>query len=119
MIFIPGNVPSSKNSKQWTGRHLIHSKTVRNYLKQYEIEWAKRRFDFEQLIVSKEFPLKLSFHFKRDSKRRFDYVNVVQLPLDLMVKYCWIPDDSSDFVIPVFDGYSLNRENPGVFIDVL
>ena len=32
-IFIAGNVPSSKNGKRWTGKYLIHSKTVMNYIK--------------------------------------------------------------------------------------
>lgn len=118
-IFISGNVPSSKNSKQWTGKHLIHSKTVRNYLKQHEMDWAKGRLAFEKLCENKEFPLKISFYFKRETKRRFDYVNVAQLPLDLMVKYCWIPDDSADYVIPVFAGYEIDKTEPGVFINVL
>ena len=35
-IFIAGNVPSSKNGKRWTGKYLIHSKTVMNYIKKTE-----------------------------------------------------------------------------------
>ena len=31
--FIPGNVPSSKNGKRWTGKYLISSKTVMKYRK--------------------------------------------------------------------------------------
>ena len=29
--FIPGNTPSSKNSRQWTGKYFITSKTVTKY----------------------------------------------------------------------------------------
>jgi hypothetical protein len=32
-IFISGNIPSSKNSKQFTGKYLVSSKTVKNFLK--------------------------------------------------------------------------------------
>lgn len=38
-IFIKGNIPSSKNSKQWTGKMLINSKTVRTYEKNYSFQW--------------------------------------------------------------------------------
>ena len=31
-IFIPGSVPSSKNSKRWTGKMLINSKTTMKYI---------------------------------------------------------------------------------------
>ena len=31
--FIPGNVPSSKNGRRWTGKYFIASKTVMNYRK--------------------------------------------------------------------------------------
>ena len=31
--FIPGNVPSSKNGRRWTGKYFISSKTVMKYRK--------------------------------------------------------------------------------------
>ena len=31
--FIPGNVPSSKNGRRWTGKYFIASKAVVNYRK--------------------------------------------------------------------------------------
>ena len=51
-IFIPGNVPSSKNSKRWTGKMLINSKTVMNYIKEskgyyleYKNKFKKKTYD--------------------------------------------------------------------------
>lgn len=119
MIFISGNVPSSKNSKQWTGKMLINSKTVRNYIKNHSDEWWENTEKFKEMIKEKEKPYKVGFYFIRDSKRKFDYINVAQLPLDLMQDYNWIDDDDVNNVIPVFLGYEVDKENPGVRIEIL
>lgn len=71
------------------------------------------------MIENKEKPFKIGFYFIRDSKRRFDYVNICQLPLDLMVKYNWIKDDNMQEVIPFFLGYEIDKERAGVIIKVL
>ncbi|WP_156298985.1 RusA family crossover junction endodeoxyribonuclease [Streptobacillus canis] len=115
-IFIKGNVPSSKNSKQWTGNCLISSKTVRKYLKEYEIQWKYKKSDFLKMVGNKQIPLKIHFKFIRDSKRKFDYHNAVQLPCDLMTKHGWIDDDNADNIIPIFDNYEYDKKNPGVEI---
>ena len=121
MIYISGNVPSSKNSKQWTGKMLINSKTVRNYLKEHEKEWKDKDtiLRFTELLKGKEKPYKIGFYFIRDTKRKFDYINVCQLPCDLMVKYKWIDDDNCDEIIPIFLGYKVDKENAGIEISVL
>lgn len=119
MIFIPGNVPSSKNSKQWTGKMLISSKTVRNYIKEHEKEWALYKNDFLKLVKNKPKPYKVTFYFIRDTKRKFDYINACQLPCDLMVKLGWIDDDNCDEIIPVFLGYKVDKESAGIEISVL
>ena len=49
-IFIAGNVPSSKNGKRWTGKYLIHSKTVMNYIKKTKEDWIKNKENFEKLF---------------------------------------------------------------------
>ena len=36
-----------------------------------------------------------------------------------MVKYGWITDDNADIIIPVFEQYEYNKENPGVYINIL
>lgn len=118
MIKIKGNVPSSKNSKQWVGKYLINSKTVRNYLKAYEYQWnlEENKKKFKEMIKGTSKPYYIGFYFIRDSKRKFDYVNIAQLPLDLMVKYGWIEDDNCTEIIPVFKGYEINKDNSGVII---
>ena len=119
MIFLKGNVPSSKNSKQWTGRTLIHSKTVRNYLKQYEIQYKLKANEFKEMIKNKKKPYYIGFFFIRNSKRKFDYNNLTQLPQDLMVKNGWLEDDNADYIVPIGLGYIVNKANSGVIITVL
>ncbi|WP_231099167.1 hypothetical protein [Streptobacillus moniliformis] len=101
-IFIKGNVPSSKNSKQWTGKFLINSKTVSKYLKEYESQWITNKSKFLKMLENKETPYKIHFKFIRDSRRKFDYHNAVQLPCDLMTKHGWLEDDDADNIIPIF-----------------
>ncbi|MBR8748712.1 hypothetical protein IX317_000371 [Fusobacterium sp. DD29] len=119
MIYISGNVPSSKNSKQWTGKFLISSKTVREYVKEHDIDWKLKKEEFKKLISGKEKPYKIGFYFIRSTKRKFDYINACQLPCDLMTKHKWIEDDNCDEIIPVFLGYKVDKETAGVIIKVL
>ena len=118
MIYIKGNVPSSKNSKQWTGKFLVNSKTVRKYLAEHEVEWKMKRSEFLRLTKNKSKPYKVCFYFIRDTKRKFDYINALQLPCDLMVKHGWIDDDNCDEIIPIIKGYEVNKKNAGVVITV-
>lgn len=118
-FFIPGNVPSSKNGKRWTGKHLIWSKTAIKYVKDTDIFWKEKSAYFKNEIINLEFPLVVSFKFIRGSKHKFDYVNPLQTVLDLMVRYEWIPDDNADVILPVFEPYEYNKENPGVIIKIV
>lgn len=118
LIFIPGNTPSSKNSKQWTGKHLIWSKTSQKYAKTTKEYWEFYQEHFRRDCIGKEFPLKVSFKFIRGSKHKFDYVNPLQTVLDLMVRHKWIPDDNADIILPIFEPYEYDKENPGVFITI-
>lgn len=127
MIFISGNVPSSKNSKEicWNKNMvrpiLTNSKTVKKYLKNNEYQWnlPKNKAEFKKMLKGKEKPYRIGFYFIRDSKRRFDYHNAVQLPCDLMVEYGWLDDDNADEIVPVFLGYEVDKENAGIEISVL
>lgn len=125
IVFIPGNIPSSKNSKTWTGKHLINSKTVSKYLKANLHFWTDEKTikSFRELYNSLNKPVTIGFHFVRDSKRKYDWVNMVQLPQDLMVKNGWIDDDNTDCMYPwplmingVYTTY--DKQNPGVYIEL-
>ena len=116
-FYIKGNVPSSKNSKIITrDKRIINSATVRKYIKEYGKQWEDEDLiqNFKSTVASKEKPYKLHFYFIRDSKRKFDYINAAQLPCDLMTKYGWIDDDNCDEIVPVFDGYEVDKKNAGL-----
>lgn len=119
-IYIPGDVPSSKNSKVWTGKHLVHSKAAGRYIANTKPIYSNKRIlkAFAKAINSTSPPYKMSFTFIRGSRRKFDYVNMAQLPLDLMVKHEWIVDDNADYIIPKFKEYLYRKEHPGVIISI-
>lgn len=118
MIYIPGNVPSSKNSKQWTGRRLIESKTTRRYREHTELIYKLKAKEFHKMLEGLEPPYSVTFQFTRDSKRRFDYHNAVQIVADMMVKYGWIEDDNADYFLPVFLPYEYKKNDGGVYIGI-
>lgn len=118
MIFIPGNVPSSKNSKVWTGKFLISSKVTRNYIKDTALIWKASTHEWLKLIKNVPPPYYVGLYFIRDSKRKFDYINACQVVADLMVDYGWIEDDNTDFFVPVFLGTEVDKANCGVRISI-
>lgn len=119
MIFLPGNVPSSKNSKFWTGSRLVNSKLVQTYIREVSVQMVYFRLAFRKLVTLKAKPYKVSFKFIRSSHRRFDYMNAAQTLTDLMVKCEWLADDNADEIVPYFEPYEYNKTSPGVFISVL
>lgn len=117
-IFIPSNTPSSKNSKIWTGRYLVNSKVTTKYIKDTKEYWLREKETFLKMLEGKEKPYNIALYFKRDSLRRFDLINATQILFDLMQEYGWIEDDSAYIVTPVYEGFCVDRKDPGVFIYV-
>lgn len=137
MIFIPLNTPSSKNSKIKTSKGLFHSKTVTNYLRALGIQSfssSKKEVtlyktiplifplkELKELFLNVPPPIIIGFHFIRDSKRKADFHNLVQLPLDLMTAFKIIPDDNMDEIFPIPFSinnsgqlFSIDKKYPGV-----
>ena len=86
MIFIAGNTPSSKNSKQFvtlkSGKTLlINSKTVQKYIKESKADWLVNKNEFLKMLKGKEKPYRIELYFIRDSRRKFDYINAAQIIL--------------------------------------
>jgi hypothetical protein len=124
MIFIPLNVPSSKNNKVWTGSRLIWSKRALLYKKATEKIFLENRDSFINMILEKEKPYLVGFHFVRNSKHKWDFVNMVQTIQDLMVLYNYLEDDNVDNMLPVpmvLNNlyYTYDKDNPGVYIKIL
>lgn len=124
MIFIAGNTPSSKNSKQFVTlkngkKLLLNSKIVRKYIDKSEMDWRFNKTEFFKMLKGKEKPYRIELYFIRDSKRKFDYINAAQIIFDLMQEYGYIEDDDSTNIIPVFRGFEVDKARAGVEIRVL
>lgn len=125
MIFIPGNVPSLKNSKRIVRRYdtntpmIVASALVKKYQNQKFNYFNVYRREWKKMIEGKTAPLVISFYFIRDSKRIFDYGNASEVLLDMMKRMEWIKDDNMKEVIPHFKGFEVDPKNPGVRIEVL
>ncbi|WP_336014687.1 MULTISPECIES: hypothetical protein [Fusobacterium] len=124
MIFIAGNTPSSKNSKQFVTlkngkKLLLNSKIVRKYIDKSEMDWRFNKTEFFKMLKGKEKPYKIELYFIRDSRRKFDYINAAQIIFDLMQEYGYIEDDDSTNVIPIFKGFEVDKVRAGVEIEVL
>ena len=122
MITIFGELYSSKNSKQIVKRggrpfliassaYLAHKKPIQQQLALNRYNWIKEKDGAVK-------PLKIEFKIYRKTKRRFDYVNIIQGLLDCMTECGWIEDDNADEVIPVFLPYEVDPKNPRVEINV-
>ena len=143
MIFIPGNVPSLKN-KKINGKFL--PVTVRKYLQfvgiaKYNCNHTKKKpkivEEYKDILRVNlfrksvgtyfddvDFPVKLGFHFVRNSKRKFDFHNAVQIIADLLTAHDFIPDDDMTCFLPfpmqkTGEWYSIDKHNPGVYIKIL
>ena len=116
--FIPGNVPSSKNSRRWTGKYFIASKTVMKYRKETAKLYKKQAASFRKALSKFNNPVYITFTFIRGTKHKFDYVNPLQTVQDDMVKHKWIKDDNCEYIIPVFEPYIYDKTNPGVIITI-
>jgi len=117
--FIPGNVPSSKNGRRWTGKYFISSKATTKYRKDTKKYYDKFRKSFRKELAKLELPVKISFKFIRGSRHKFDYINPAQTVQDDMVKNYWIDDDNCENIIPEFEPYEYDKENPGVEIKLI
>lgn len=125
-IYIPGNVPSLKNSKQLfinkkTGKQFISSSDLcKRYVKETRSNWQVFKYKFLKMIEGKEKPYKIRFIFIRDKHKAFDYINAAQMPLDLMQEHGWIEDDDNRHIIPDFsEGFGYDPKLAGVIIKVI
>lgn len=118
MITLHGEIHSSKNSRRilraGNGRPFV-AKSAAAKADEETLYWqlAEQHETWRWMLVDALWPVRVVFQFRRQSKRRFDYVNLAQGILDAMVKASYLPDDCADYVIPVFVPYQLDRSDPG------
>lgn len=115
---------SSKNSKQIVTlrngkRMLIDSPQSRRQEKVLDILLPANKRIWDKMIEGKNYPLKLGIFIYRRTHARFDYVNIVQKLFDCMTRYGYWPDDNANYVVPVFLGYSVDKQRPRVELSIL
>lgn len=114
--FIGKNVPSSKNGKRWTGKILIKSKLCQEYIKWSEpLFKANKALWDAQMNKVEQFPIKVEFYFYRDSKRHWDFINIVQIIADIMQVENYLEDDDTLHFIPVYAGEEVTKKNKSGF----
>lgn len=117
---IYGNVPSSKNSKQWTGRRLISSKAYLDWKKQAIPQFESIKDEFIEYTKDKPKPLHIDFYYYRWTKHKADAHNLCQGPLDIMVELGLIEDDNMDEVLVSFSGYEIvTKDEAGMKIKIV
>jgi len=101
-------------------RPVLHnSKVVQEYIETNSQQYIDNRPLFLELSKNHQKPLFVGFYIIRDSARRYDFINCMQLICDLMVKHSWIGDDSTEFIIPIFLGNHKDQAKAGVIICIL
>jgi len=113
-FWIPGHVPSSKNlttcactkaGKPYTrpnGRVEEYKTLTDPYFQKHaqafwDGYWTK---DLLGEYISDPARICVGFHFVRQDKREFDFINACQIVQDRMVHWQWIKDDSMRYLIP-------------------
>lgn len=144
MIFIPHNVPSSKNSKTpvtLPGKNhstLVPAPSVKKYLQKIGIKKYSVRNGVEGYATKPnlfrhavgdyfqgiEYPAKVKFFFVRDSRRKFDFHNAVQIIADLLVAHGFLKDDNMDCFIPIpmcsnGEWYRVDKNGAGVYLKIV
>lgn len=119
-VVILGELYSSKNSRRIlrAGNRFIVAKSAVAKGQESELIFQLNilRREWQKLIEGKKYPLEVVFKIYRKTKRRFDYINIIQNLQDCMVKANWLPDDDMEHLLPVFEPYEVDKKNPRVEI---
>lgn len=125
-FIIPGNTPSSKNSKvktRWGG--VIKNKNTLKWEAENEELFKTIRDEFRSCTAGLSKPFPIYFSFRRQSRHKADFGNICQAVLDQMTKFDLIDDDNWDEILPYpylnEDGkcHVHDKENPCTIITIL
>lgn len=124
LIFIPGNVPSSKNSRiNLKSGVSLPSEATTLWRRRTQRYWSLYRKHFNMQCQGKGDFLIVGIHFIRGTRHKWDFINPCQTIQDEMTKHKWIEDDNTDCIMPfpmMVEGkfWSYDSKNPGVLIRV-
>jgi len=118
-ITLNGEIHSWKNSKQIITVHgkprVIKSKQAQSDLAVFLPQLLQHK-DF---FSTADYPLHLGFYLFRETKRDYDYINMLQGIQDMLVMADCIPDDSIKYLHPWILGSEHRKGNPAVSISRL
>ena len=77
-FIIPGNTPSSKNGRVWTGRYSVASAATRKWKLATDEHWKSQAKQFRKESKGLTKPLYIEFKFYRKSTHKFDLINIPQ-----------------------------------------
>ena len=101
---------SKKNSKVIAKKRILSSKRVREYEERMLPVYIAKRKEWKKQFDKAEKPVSIEFYLIRPTKSKFDVLNMLQLPLDMMQTAEWIPDDDVYTVNPIFTGWEINKD---------
>ena len=124
-LTILGELYSSKNSKKIfrtsNGKFII-AKSDRSKQQETIGQWQLKDLRNKQIwavmMNGKTYPIRLRFKIFRSKKGRWDYQNITQNILDILVMAGYIPDDDADHVIPEYEQYEIDKIKPRVEITI-
>lgn len=118
MIVILGEIHSSKNSRRVlrAGNRVIvaKSKSAKSDESMLAEQLVLQAQEWSRMAEGRGFPFYVAFHFVRATKRKWDFANLVQGVADAIVKAGYIPDDDVNHFVPVYAGWTVEKERAGV-----
>lgn len=121
LYFIGRNVPSSKNSKTVTKqKKVISSRLCTEYRQVMGALFLKNLREWKKHYSQVDGVCYVGFYFYRDSRRHWDFVNIVQIIADMMQDYLYVDDDDTKHFIPVYLGEEVvPKEKSGFKMKIL
>jgi Holliday junction resolvase RusA-like endonuclease len=110
------DVHSSKNSHRIVGKRLIKSKAAMADESIFAAQLYEQRETWERMCKRHALPLVLMIRLRRETKRKFDYNNLLQGLLDAMTAAGYLADDDMKNVIPIPVPWVHDKSNPGADI---
>jgi hypothetical protein len=97
----------------------LKSEAVVKYISESQIHWERGHKVWHKMIENEQTPLQIRFHFVRKTAAEFDWINPAQTVQDIMVKFGYLKDDSTKYIKPHFGEEWVEKESPGVYIEVM
>lgn len=128
--WIPGQVPSKKNTQQLYVKKLndgriipgtTASKRYKDYITATKNYWTifGKEFNKTMILLDLNWPVLIEFTFVRSTMQEVDYVGPLESCQDIMQDFSWIPNDDYKHLKPVLGDIQVDKTNPGVKIKLL